>query len=194
MIPDVAAVRSVATEAREYLLGRFSEWKRERRYAIDEANPPSKDMCRGAACALALILEAELGGAWCVVGGWERRAEPTHVWDEYVDLRAVPGGMLDADGRWRGHYWVASQPDPEDPEAPRLYVDVTADQFGHEGVVVAREDDPRYRANLWEMTIEEELGAGAMHWGHVWSADFFAERDDATVDGAEPIAVSGMAA
>lgn len=41
-------------------------------------------------------------------------------------------GALDTSGKWRGHYWVEART----PSGQTFVVDVTADQFGHESVVV----------------------------------------------------------
>ena len=54
-------------------------------------------------------------------------------------------GARDLEGNWRGHYWVES----ELPSGARFVVDVTADQFGHEPIVVLPFDlaGERYRAS-----------------------------------------------
>lgn len=41
-------------------------------------------------------------------------------------------GALDTFGQWRGHYWVEVQT----PNGQTFVVDVTADQFGHDAVIV----------------------------------------------------------
>lgn len=188
MTPEVERVREAAAAFRPHLAERCARWKAARGMAVGPGAPATKDMCRGAAHALARVLEATVGGAWGVVGGWSDLPDPE--WEDFVDTGAMPGGMVDRTGRWRGHYWAASQPDPSDPEAPRIFADVAADQFGHEAVVVAFEGDPRYRANLWEQTLDEELGAGARYHGDRWAEDYLETRPGM----APPAAAPGMAA
>lgn len=52
-------------------------------------------------------------------------------------------GALDTSGEWRGHYWVEAQM----KSGSIFVVDVTADQFGHEAVVVLplSQSSERYR-------------------------------------------------
>lgn len=45
---------------------------------------------------------------------------------------SVAEGAIDATGQWRGHYWVVVQV----PGGSEFVVDITADQFGYESVIV----------------------------------------------------------
>lgn len=58
-------------------------------------------------------------------------------------VRGGSAGALDTCGQWRGHYWIETT----EPSGARFVVDVTADQFGHEAVVVLPLDQAsgRYR-------------------------------------------------
>lgn len=58
-------------------------------------------------------------------------------------VRGGPSGARDTNGIWRGHYWV----EVELPAAGVVVLDVTADQFGYEPVVVLPVDlaGERYR-------------------------------------------------
>ncbi|MEJ6003765.1 hypothetical protein [Paucibacter soli] len=56
-------------------------------------------------------------------------------------VRGGPEGARDSKGIWRGHYWV----EVDVPSAGVFVVDVTADQFGYEPVVVLALEQARDR-------------------------------------------------
>src|SRR3546814_14714712 len=51
---------------------------------------------------------------------------------------------------WHDHYWVV------DDEGDRL-VDITADQFGHDAIIVTDTDDLRYAANYEDWAVADDL-------------------------------------
>lgn len=61
-------------------------------------------------------------------------------------VRGGPEGACDTQGVWRGHYWAEVQV----PDAGAFVVDITADQFGYESVVVLplEQAQDRYRPGL----------------------------------------------
>jgi hypothetical protein len=142
---DTAALEETAREIRAFLEERWSEWRAAR--GIPDPDPVSRNMCRLSAALLAPALEERHGGGWRVAGGC---GEEGGDLGEY-DTRAFPGGMVSLeDGHWHGHYWAWSR-------GLGLVVDVTADQFGHPGIVVTREDDPRYRRNYLQRAVDSHL-------------------------------------
>lgn len=71
-------------------------------------------------------------------------------------------GAKDVEGKWRGHYWVET----DMPSGERFVVDVTADQFGHEPVVVLPVElaGERYKAGE-QGEVDEALMACADEFG-----------------------------
>lgn len=100
----------------------------------DERDMPTAatgaSMCRFTSAFLSDVL----GWNWRVQGG-----DPLHVNDE--------AGFFDGD-TWHGHYWVS--------DGHRI-VDLTANQFGAEEIVVTTVRDPRYRANFTPAEIANAL-------------------------------------
>lgn len=177
---DEDELRDLAAEAGAFLRDRFSLWKESRGIAMTNGETPSKDMCRGGAVALAAILTRLTGWTWVVTGGWESVAAG---WEDHVFKSSVPGGMRDASGEWRGHYWAVSEADPDEPDGPVTYVDVAADQFGHPETIVTVEGDPRYRENLCPIGMDFEIGSGALAYGNAWAKEFLLERLHAPIPG-----------
>lgn len=101
--------------------------------------------CAGASAALLKVLRAEYPEAqWKFTGGYgsDQKLSPDSA--TYLDLTMHPGGMLNRSGEWRGHFWIEGTLS----SGQRVIVDITADQFGHEKLIVTDTDDPRYRKNL----------------------------------------------
>jgi hypothetical protein len=126
--------------------------------------------CRGVAWGLMLVLQEEVPEIeWRVEGGWGVEAVSVTMPDGtprqdavgFVDAAAWPGGMVDRDGVWRGHFWVTGRAS----DGGRVIVDLTADQFGWEDVVVEAADDPRYRSNLEPSRIPGDFTAAEKGWG-----------------------------
>jgi len=152
MALDVEAVAAEAERLREFLEPRWLDWKAGR---WSDA-PASAHMCRVSSLFAAQALAEAVGGTWDVRGGWaELPADLRPDEEETLDIGSFPGGMRDASGAWQGHYWAYGY-DLDDLDATGLIVDLTADQFGHAAVVVAHEDDPRYRENI--LPYDEAMG------------------------------------
>ncbi|WP_147480899.1 hypothetical protein [Pseudomonas amygdali] len=69
------------------------------------------------------------------LGGWEPMEGVGQ--DEQGDDN--PGGMVAVDGRWYSHNWLAHH--------SGAILDLTADQFGHDQIILSSTSDPRYHAN-----------------------------------------------
>ncbi len=108
--------------------------------------PASSWMCRmSSAILLRVVSERHAGGAWHVEGGHPTVLHRGNGRREFKPAHArVDGGMWDrVERRWCPHYWLAGSHDGRD-----VILDVTADQFGWEPVVVADGADTRYRASF----------------------------------------------
>ncbi len=130
---DLDEVRLLAGEVRDFLVpmweARHAELRAWHECARDTPYPhslPSGGMCRWTSIVLAKVLRDATGHPWRLAGG-----EP---WPP----RLPTGGMRDPSGAWRGHYWV---------ECGDALVDVAADQFGHDAVIVERGVHPLHDAN-----------------------------------------------
>lgn len=171
---DEQQLQTIALEARAHLVERFETWKRSRGFPVGPDSPPTRDMCRAAAAAIAIILTEYTGWEWSVDGGWHQPIAPELPFADSYNALIGPGGILDSTGKWRGHYWATSVCDPDDPEAPGTIVDISADQFGLPEVIVSVDGDLRFRSNLDPMAMEEELGDGAWTWARRWADEFLA--------------------
>ncbi|MCS4088662.1 hypothetical protein [Rhizobium sp. BK176] len=68
--------------------------------------------------------------------------------------------MLDTSGRWSGHFWIEGVVDC----GASVIVDLTADQFGYDPVILADRDDDRYRCNI--LSSYEPLNGTERKWGY----------------------------
>lgn len=135
----------IAGEVRSFLEPRWIEFQRQR--GLVYASHPSTGMCRLSAMFLLHVLEREFpAGGWQCLGG---SPDPD---DEDVDpTLGLPGGYRDSNGEWSGHYWIADG-------GFEFVVDVTADQFGGEPVVVAEDAaDNGYRENYAGPAVRERM-------------------------------------
>ncbi len=109
-------------------------------WGVEIPQPPSRWMCRSTSIFLAEVFRTQLGGCWQIVGGRPEK-----------DLDATPEGgvgIFATNGTWNDHCWL---------EGSGLIVDLTSDQFGHPTVIITAVEDMRYRANLSEQDMAEEL-------------------------------------
>ena len=111
----------------------------------DAGQPISAGSCLHASLVCILLLRRFGRGTACIRGGGPPAA-----------------GCLDASGELRGHYWV----DVLTPEGEAFVVDVTADQFGYESVVVLDQLDSlhRYRPGP-QAEVDEAFGGLAVEYG-----------------------------
>jgi hypothetical protein len=125
--------------------------------------------CRSGSAALVQALRDKFPDCtWSFTGGYgdDTGTLNEHAKD-YLDLEQYPGGLLDQDGQWRGHFWVEGKL----PTGETIIVDVTADQFGHEQLIVTDVEDHRYRKNVlpqhdekvWVVEPETSFAAGVYY-------------------------------
>jgi len=140
---DKPTAEQVARKVRSFLEAHWTEWhetkKAERAKWADtpyEYAMPSERMCRFTVAFLAIVLRKETGETWKIRGGspWPPK---------YPD-----GGMLSTSGNWEGHYWL---------ERNGTIIDITADQFGYEPVLITSSTDPRYKPNYSPSEIKSHL-------------------------------------
>lgn len=122
-----------AAQARAFLEPHWLSWKLQSGRDADPMFPISAGMCGFTSSFLVTSLTDVFGGNWFIQGGRPRDG----------------GGIVDGDGRLRGHFWVVS-------EYGEL-VDLTADQYGHSSIVVASFRDRRYAATFSETDIAIHL-------------------------------------
>jgi len=138
MQPTLAEVTQLVWEIRRFL---EPHWvKAHLSWGAEIPQPPSRWMCRSTSIFLAEVFRTQLGSVWQIVGG---RPE------KYLD--ATPEGAVGifaTNGTWNDHCWL---------EENGLVVDLTADQFGHPTVIITAADALRYRANLSEQDMAEDL-------------------------------------
>ncbi len=159
-------VYDLMVEVRPYVEARIEEWiDRNPGFARPPKGAPlTTGFCRGVAAGIAVILaEAYPDCFWRVAGGFgiEYGTEAASDLAGFVDGECFPGGMIDAAGEWHGHFWVTGG-DPESDEG--LIVDLSADQFGHDPVVVTQIEDPRYRENSL-LGTDEMIRPSEQAWG-----------------------------
>lgn len=110
--------------------------------------PPSATLCRQTTFLTRMLLNKAFGEKWNVGGGHclSKNLSPEQTLSDEVwadikasgeDARILNGDWLvRPDGRMYGvHYWL---------EKDGVILDLTADQFGHEDIVVTTMDDDRY--------------------------------------------------
>jgi hypothetical protein len=103
------------------------------RWAEEKGRPEAATgatMCRFTSGFLSEVL----GWNWRVQGG-----DPNHYGED--------AGFFDGT-TWQGHYWVS--------DGQRI-VDLTANQFGAEEIVITSVDDPRYRVNYTPAELADAL-------------------------------------
>lgn len=136
---------AIATEVRSFLEPRWIQFQRQRGLVC--ASHPSTGMCRLSTLFLLRVLEQELPA-----GGWQCLGGCSDATDEDVDPNlGLPGGYRDSNGDWSGHYWISDG-------GFELIIDVTADQFGGDPVVVAEDvPDGAYRENYAPAAVTERM-------------------------------------
>jgi hypothetical protein len=138
-------VLQIVSDTRERLEPLWDEWRRER--GRPEPACPSEGMCRFAAQLLARRLTQAQIGDWIVTGG---APQSDYGLEAFRHLKAGDGGIQDSTDAWQGHYWALRPADG-------LIADVTADQFGHDPVVVTDTSDSRYRPNYKKVSLLRHL-------------------------------------
>lgn len=153
-------ISSLAHQIRHYLENEvWPGWLEE----LDEDQPPpgsisSIGMCRVSSSIARRILADEYPeGDWKVVGGHPSVAyvnrSPREARRFLKSFDGVDGGMWDRSAsQWDGHYWVRGNLNGE-----MLIVDLTADQYGWDPVVITDATDARYRANYTAAELKTDL-------------------------------------
>lgn len=107
-------------------------------------------MCRFAVAFLQPLLKQASGEDWTIKGGmsdfhlddygWTKVGRPNSAWGKEDGV----GGMLTTAGVWKDHYWLSNG---------AVLVDITADQFGWDAVLISRADDERYLENWAKKSV-----------------------------------------
>lgn len=143
--------------AREWMIETL--WPAFQRNLGENGTPPSQPaslgMCSIATPALLEILSNALpDGQWTANGGHPtvkyHRQEARSFKSDHLE---IDGGLWDRNRQsWDGHYWVEGVLDGQ-----RVIVDLTADQYGWDKVIVTDVGDPRYRASYRRSTVTKDL-------------------------------------
>lgn len=160
------SVYDLMIEVRPHVVARIEEWM-DRNPGFErppEGVPLTTGFCRGVAAGVAVILAERYPHCfWRVAGGfgieYGDAASPDLA--EFIDEEFFPGGMINAADEWHGHFWVTGG-DPDSDEG--LVVDLSADQFGHDPVIVTQIEDPRYRENSL-LGTDEMIRPSEQAWG-----------------------------
>ncbi|WP_088892892.1 hypothetical protein [Leptolyngbya ohadii] len=158
LILDVAHATSqfkmFASTVRQFL---EPHWLAAHQGWSDIPDPLSRWMCRYSSIFLATLLREQSQEPWSIVGGRPPRSLNAKVEGEF--------GILAWDGTWNDHCWVTGR---------GLIIDLTADQFGHDPIIVTASSDPRYRANLTEDEMAQDfqkLQRRSTQWLAAWKCE-----------------------
>jgi hypothetical protein len=159
-------VRAAMAELRPVVDAFIDEWMSNRPSLRDRMKglPVTTGLCRGVSAGVQEVLEHRFPDChWTVSGGFgeEYSVDRPDSLHEFVDTARFPGGMVDLKGAWSGHFWVeGAHPDSADA----IIVDLAADQFGHDPILVIDASDPRYRDNSL-LGQEDMIRPAERAWG-----------------------------
>ena len=136
------ALHAIAISVRAFLEPSWRQWQ-------PGVEPPSKNTCGRSSLFLERVLRHQ-GYAARWTNGVPRLGE------DGPDLG--PFGFFTGT-RWESHAWV---------ECDGFIVDVTADQFGAETVIVTPSDDPRYGARTLDTASPEAIAARKQTVDGLW--------------------------
>ncbi|MGO4683474.1 hypothetical protein [Hyphomicrobium sp. 2TAF46] len=132
----IERLHRVAVAARDFLEPVWLEWHRAWAPGVPDPAIPSTHTCGRTSLFLQEILGLEgLHAEWA--SGVPRLAE--------MGPEIGPYGFF-AGGRWEGHAWV---------ECAGWIVDITADQFGADPVIVTPTTDSRYKRGTGDTALPE---------------------------------------
>lgn len=139
-------IESVMGELRSLVESKIHRWLDDHPWVRRQLAglPPTTGFCRGASAAVKLVLaEVFPDVEWRLAGGYGIEHAELAPTADYIEPGCFPGGMIGDDGLWRGHFWVEG----ELRHFGTVIIDLTADQFGHEPILVTSPEDGRYRRN-----------------------------------------------
>jgi len=154
MVPSL--LKKELTAMREFLLPLWAAKKEKEdlgRTPIRDINEsPDTDMCRLTSAFLVLFFSAR-GDSVVVCGG-----EPCHN---------DAGGYLKPNGEWAGHYWI---------DLDGQVVDLTAEQFGGEKIVMTSPGFLPYRQNIFNGELDDIM-FHAENTAHDWFVAYMKHRN-----------------
>jgi len=162
---DMETLRMV----RNFLEPLWGAWKTSRRSGWENRERVALGMCRFTAAFLKPILDEMTGHKWSVVAGFADFHLLDPGWDKKNGRPATAfaaedgvGGMIDKNGKWHDHYWLTDG---------ATIIDLTADQFGWEPVIVTPVTDDRYLVNWKPSMVKQHLkdvSQRAAEWREKW--------------------------
>jgi hypothetical protein len=115
----------------------------------------SKFMCRYTSIFLKAVLNIEICPSWRLVAG-------RPILKDHEGTKKGCVGFCTSNGIFFDHCWV---------QLDSLILDITADQFGAEAVIITSMGDPRYSPNLEEAYFCREIAKLSHHpekWLQQW--------------------------
>jgi len=159
---------SAANELSEFVEPLWREWK-EQNPSLQGGESLSFGMCRFTSAFAGPILNRQFGLRLKPFAGFTNFHPADPGWDKRHGKPASTfkgqdgvGGMLGTDGLWHEHYWLSDG---------ITIVDLTAEQFGWEPVIVAAGEDPRYLANWKPSAVTShmrDVTLRAKGWQELW--------------------------
>jgi hypothetical protein len=144
----------IALRAREFLeplwIAAHEGWANE-----PVPNPPSKYMCRYSCLFLKHILKDAGYGEWQILLG-------RPITEELEGAKNGIFGFCAPNGGWYDHAWLIQN---------EILIDITADQFGGDRVVVTKSNQSIYNHNLTEIETSsdlEKLSKRVNPWIDLW--------------------------
>jgi hypothetical protein len=122
---------------------------------------PSKYMCRYTSIFLKKVLNIGAYAPWRLVAG-------RPIVNEYEETQKGCFGFRTSSGLLSDHCWVQST---------NLIVDITADQFGTEAVIITSVNDSRYSPNLEEVDFYKEIEK-LSHHPEKWLREWHGQHED----------------
>jgi hypothetical protein len=123
----------------------------------------SKFMCRYTSIFLKAVLNIETQASWRLVAG-------RPILKEYEGTEKGFAGFCTSTGLYFDHCWV---------QLGDLIVDITADQFGAEAVIITSVGDPRYSSNLEESDFCRDI-AKLSRRPEQWLQEWVKQREEDT--------------
>lgn len=149
-------------DIRTLLSEHWINWKNDNNYTMDDDDTPSRDMCRFTSVFLyRWLIENYPEEDWKIRGGI---ADRRLVKNPDPAFTHEPYGGYQCHGIWFGHFWV---------EGDKNIIDLTADQFDGDEIIITDLNDPRYKCNMADCELLDAMIFGsedAHEWFNEWKS------------------------
>lgn len=163
--PTKAEIFEALQQIRAFLEPKWRDWRASNESHRGDPGVVSFRMCGFSSLFLREALMADFpAGAWAVKGGCSSFHPADPGWTG--DGERGRGGMVDAAGAWHDHYWVTGTC----IDGP-VILDLTADQFGHDPIIVTDKGDSRYLRNWRDSHVRRHMDGVKTRVG-VWMSEW----------------------